>query len=214
MVWTVIPDSDIDPDSPITTGLMTAIRDNVAAMGAQDSGAPVMVGANAMLLDTKTAFNSAQIDFTDYIDGTYDHYFILLKNIVVQNNGESLRVRISQASTFKSDANYHWEGDGRFSNASAVLYGNASDTFIDLASAISNASYAALEGYLSFNSPDNTTYDKRVQGQVAFKEATYNVLRDFGGSYRSAAAMDGLRFFMSGGNIVSGTFELWAFKNT
>ena len=26
--WTNIPDSDIDPESPITTGLMTAIRDN------------------------------------------------------------------------------------------------------------------------------------------------------------------------------------------
>lgn len=26
--FTVIPDSDIDPESPITTGLMTAIRDN------------------------------------------------------------------------------------------------------------------------------------------------------------------------------------------
>lgn len=29
MVWTVIPDSDIDPDSPITTGLMTGYRDNI-----------------------------------------------------------------------------------------------------------------------------------------------------------------------------------------
>lgn len=26
--WTSIPDSDIDPESPITTGLMTSIRDN------------------------------------------------------------------------------------------------------------------------------------------------------------------------------------------
>lgn len=26
--FTVIPDSDIDPDSPITTGLMTKLRDN------------------------------------------------------------------------------------------------------------------------------------------------------------------------------------------
>jgi hypothetical protein len=26
--FTVIPDSDIDPESPLTTGLMTAIRDN------------------------------------------------------------------------------------------------------------------------------------------------------------------------------------------
>lgn len=26
--FTVIPDSDIDPESPITTGLMTSLRDN------------------------------------------------------------------------------------------------------------------------------------------------------------------------------------------
>lgn len=26
--FTVIPDSDIDPDSPVTTGLMTKLRDN------------------------------------------------------------------------------------------------------------------------------------------------------------------------------------------
>ena len=27
--YSTIPDSDIDPESPITTGLMTAIRDNI-----------------------------------------------------------------------------------------------------------------------------------------------------------------------------------------
>ncbi len=29
MAWTTIPDTDIDPDSPITTGLITALRDNI-----------------------------------------------------------------------------------------------------------------------------------------------------------------------------------------
>ena len=28
MPFTVIPNSDIDPESPLTTGLMTALRDN------------------------------------------------------------------------------------------------------------------------------------------------------------------------------------------
>ena len=41
MTWTTIPDGDIDPDSPITTSLVTALRDNVAAALAQDSGSPV-----------------------------------------------------------------------------------------------------------------------------------------------------------------------------
>lgn len=45
MVWTVIPDSDIDPDSPITTGLMTGIRDNFPAMANGDSGAPQIQSA-------------------------------------------------------------------------------------------------------------------------------------------------------------------------
>lgn len=27
--WTNVPDGDIDPESPITTGLMTALRDNI-----------------------------------------------------------------------------------------------------------------------------------------------------------------------------------------
>jgi len=43
MAWTIIPDSDIDPDSPVTTGLMTALRDNVAAAFAGDSGSPQLV---------------------------------------------------------------------------------------------------------------------------------------------------------------------------
>lgn len=40
MVWTTIPNSDVDADSPVTVSLMTALRDNVAAALAQDSGAP------------------------------------------------------------------------------------------------------------------------------------------------------------------------------
>jgi len=45
MAWVTIPDSDLDPDSPITTSLMTALRDNVAAALNRDAGAPP-VGTN------------------------------------------------------------------------------------------------------------------------------------------------------------------------
>ena len=45
MAWVTILDGDIDPDSPITTSLVTALRDNVAALAAGDSGAPEIVQA-------------------------------------------------------------------------------------------------------------------------------------------------------------------------
>jgi len=38
--YTAIPDSDIDPDSPITTSLMTLVRDNPIAITEGASGAP------------------------------------------------------------------------------------------------------------------------------------------------------------------------------
>ncbi len=39
-VWTTIPDSDVDPESPITTSLMQALRDNPIALGEGASGSP------------------------------------------------------------------------------------------------------------------------------------------------------------------------------
>lgn len=58
MVWTTIPDSDIDPDSPITTGLMTAYRDNFAALAEGLSGAPLIHPSSA--LDDTITTNGTQ----------------------------------------------------------------------------------------------------------------------------------------------------------
>ena len=42
MAWVTIADSDIDPDSPITTSLMTALRDNPIAIADGSAGAPAV----------------------------------------------------------------------------------------------------------------------------------------------------------------------------
>lgn len=45
MTYTAIPDTDIDSESPITTGLMTLLRDNPIAIANGDSGAPPVQNA-------------------------------------------------------------------------------------------------------------------------------------------------------------------------
>jgi len=40
MAYTAIPNGDVDADSPITTGLMTKLRDNPIAIANGDAGAP------------------------------------------------------------------------------------------------------------------------------------------------------------------------------
>ena len=61
--YTAIPDSDIDPDSPGTTGLFTLIRDNPVAIMEKASGAPVL--ANGYVVKVMLATDSvvqAKID--------------------------------------------------------------------------------------------------------------------------------------------------------
>ncbi len=70
-VWTDIPDSDIDPDSPFTTGLATAYRENVIAAFEKASGAPIL--ANDYIVAAMMGADSVtedSIDKTIGSDGT------------------------------------------------------------------------------------------------------------------------------------------------
>jgi hypothetical protein len=59
-VWTAIPDSDIDPDSPFTTALATAYRENVIAAFEGASGSPTIHPSSAFD-DTITTEGSQSI---------------------------------------------------------------------------------------------------------------------------------------------------------
>lgn len=87
MVWTVIPNTDIDADSPLTVALLTALRDNVAAAFAKDFGAPqladnyitqAMINALAVgqgELKTATSEVSTTIDaYLTFASGDYGFY--------------------------------------------------------------------------------------------------------------------------------------------
>lgn len=45
VAWTTIPNTDVDPDSPVTTSLMTALRDNPQAIAEGAASAPRVVEA-------------------------------------------------------------------------------------------------------------------------------------------------------------------------
>jgi len=46
MAWTDLPNSDLDPESPVITSVMMALRDNPPAIANGDSGAPkIQTGA-------------------------------------------------------------------------------------------------------------------------------------------------------------------------
>ena len=106
MAWTIIPDSDIDPDSPVTTGLMTALRDNVAAVANGDSGAPPIKPSSA-LGSTITTEGSQSIAATVTYTPSAGFYNLVSSNAANSNLYLLLSLYVSSA----------WRGENSTGNA-------------------------------------------------------------------------------------------------
>ena len=70
MTWTPIAPGDIDADSPITTTLIAALRDNVAAAFNKDSGAPQL--ANDYITDAMISSPATGSTVVKRVKGTSD----------------------------------------------------------------------------------------------------------------------------------------------
>jgi len=80
--WTTIPDSDVDPESPITTSLMQALRDNPVAIAEGASGAP-------------TIMRNLHSDFTEVANvgaGEDDLVSFTVPANTLANDADSLRI--------------------------------------------------------------------------------------------------------------------------
>lgn len=69
MAWTTIPSTDLDPESPLTTSLMNALYDNVAAALNRDSGAPA-VGTG--FITSASQLGAGVVDTSELIDGAVE----------------------------------------------------------------------------------------------------------------------------------------------
>lgn len=56
--WKTIPDTDVDPDAPVTSELMYALRDNPVAIAEGATGAPRVMG---VALDTFIGYNNTSM---------------------------------------------------------------------------------------------------------------------------------------------------------
>lgn len=66
MVYRVIPDTEIDPDSPVTVTLMSALRDNLIAVAEGDPGAPEV---NARAQTSRTVYGTGNTVTFSSLDG-------------------------------------------------------------------------------------------------------------------------------------------------
>lgn len=174
----------------------------------------------AVLLATITAANVAAVDFTSLIDNTYKRYRIEVDNFLCATDIQipMLRVSTDAGATWKSGAtDYAWVATRNYS-ASGATGGDTSDSEIRLGgpgtSSNNFMSNVATEvGSMTVDIGDPSSGNMvPIFGQGAWVACGAGVGVSgmvFAGLYKTAGVINGIRFLMSSGNIVSGTFRLY-----
>jgi len=174
-------------------------------------------GGSMVLLQTTTASNVASVTMgsSSLLDNTYKTYKIIGTNIIPATDGANGHARVSIGGAVKSDASYSrcrmrmYDGNasvsGYVSDANASTMGN----FFGESIGTNGGENVNFESTI-YNPSDTSTNtffhvitagrDLSPNSQMQLQEFVYT---------NSTAAVDGVQFYFSSGNIESGTFKLY-----
>jgi hypothetical protein len=205
------------------TGLATIGTANQVL--AVNSGATALeyqaVSSDFVLLATTTASSSASVSFDGYFSSTYKNYQIIYSDAFPATNSVSFGIRFRRSNADVTASNYSYAAGGAglaSNNSTASVDYNASanqSRIILNFSDLSNSNNFMYSGIIDIYDPLSTTRYKVINykmgtqnggGDYYFFGSGFGVLKD------SLSALSGITFFMTSGNIATGTFKLYGIK--
>lgn len=164
-------------------------------------------------LSTQTASSSSAISFTSGITSTYDKYMVELNDVRPATEAHFiLEVSTDAGSTWKTAAgDYSWEAVESRRGEITTRTGPRDDRMMLTGGKFlaGNGTEDALAGTLRFSDPSSATSKQIFYWQAGMMTGTDLISLTGTGLYRSATAVDGIRFKFSSGNIASGSFSLY-----
>ena len=192
--------------------------------GALDSG--IATGAMT-LIKTLTASSSGTLSFVHgassvVLDGTYKEYVFKYINIhpasVAQltvnfRDGDTDYDATKTSTALNTSHNENGSGDGLVYRTAWDLAQGTGGQII--AQELGNGNDECGSGYLQLFNPSSTTFVKHFIGQTNYYQ-NFGATGSFGIYYAGycnvTAAIDGVQFKMSSGNIDSGTIKMYGIK--
>lgn len=158
------------------------------------------------LISTATASSSATITFTG-LSSTYAVYVVYFYNVQPVTDNVHMRMRTSSdnGSTYDSGASdYQWSRQrGSATDASAA------DDNIDMSQTFGNASNEINSGFINIYDPAGAHYTE-ITFDMSYMNNITVLSYIFGSGVRqSTSGVNAIQFYMSSGNIASGTFKLY-----
>ena len=179
---------------------------------------PSGVSAKSLILiSTTTASSSATVDITSGIDDTYKEYIIKFYDVHPATDNVTFQVNFrdggsSYDATKTSSAFYAHQGE---SEDTGFGYGSSQDlaqaTGVQpLLGSLGNGNDECASGELILYDPSSTTYVKHYMVKTQYyHQGNYSQIYYVAGYCNVTAAIDGVQFSMSSGNIDAGTFKLY-----
>ncbi len=173
--------------------------------GANSGVWTTIVPPSRTLISTQTASNSATLDFTGLTG--YNHYSFEVQNLVPASDSDLLiRAQISAAFQSTSYTTIYTNNGGSGSNTTGVYPGVNGTVLVDNVAASSGVS-----GTVDVYNIANTAGKKLIMFNLVWGTAPTTIYQSTGTGFYTAsnAALTGIRFLMTTGNITSGAVRLY-----
>jgi hypothetical protein len=175
-------------------------------------------GSSLVLLETQTASSSGTLSFTSNIDSTYKEYIFKFINIHPATDQASFQVNFrdggSSYDATKTTTNFRAYHNEAGSDTSLGYFGDedlAQSTAVQIIGrTVGNGNDESCAGTLTLFAPSSTTFVKHfIVTSNVYEHSNYFVNYYIAGYCNVTAAIDGVQFSMSSGNIDSGTIKMY-----
>ena len=177
---------------------MSVVSANNNALSAISALPSAVSGGALNLISTQTASSSATLDFTSGIDSTYKEYVFKFINIHPATDEAHFTVGFRDGGTAYDATKTTSRDLAQSTDFQPILFVVGTD----------NDSCGS--GYLHLFDPSSTTFVKHfIAGGSSYNAGSYEYTTYVAGYNNVTAAIDGVQFKMSSGNIDSGVIKLY-----
>jgi len=169
-------------------------------------------GGQKTLLSTTTVSSAVStVDISSNIDSTYARYEITVDNFSCATHAAHLNAQFFQGGSVDTGSSYDWTYNySQSSNTNIAHARNEGDSVMKVLDEVREVVEEPAYIRITMYNPSSTAHYTYIDtiGVYSRDGGNLNVIRS-GGRIEETAAVDGIRFKMSSGNIDSGIFKLY-----
>ena len=215
---TIATNADLPAMTATVGGAVPTPPNNTTTFLRGDGTFAAAGGGSWIYLSTVSASNSATVDIETTFNSTYDNYVIVANGIVAATDGAVIWARMKVSGAYVGGgADYTYRVSHLTADASTYAAHNSSGAGQALLNdgTDSVAYHPAAFVMHVFDAPSASTNNCAIWAGVC--NTGGGVLTHISGAMEltsNQAALQGVRFLMSTGNITAGTFRLYGIKNS